>query len=104
MALPQMTDEQRAEALKKAAETRARRAAFKQRIAAGELTCAEALEQIDDPAVGKMRVPQFITAFPGYGKAKAAKLMDAAGIAENRRLTGLGARQREALIDAIDNA
>ena len=38
---------------------------------------------------------------PGLGKVKAHRLMEKLGIAESRRLRGLGARQREALIDAL---
>jgi len=49
-----------------------------------------------------MRVKQFIMAFPGWGKAKAEKLLAEIGIDEKRRLTGLGARQTEALIEALD--
>ena len=85
MALPKMTDEQRAEALKKAAETRARRAEVKEQIKAG-----------------KMRVKQFIAAFPGYGKARTEALMEEIGIDEKRRLAGLGDRQKDALIEALD--
>lgn len=102
MPLPQMTEEQRAEALKKAAETRARRAEFKEKIKAGKLTAKKALGMADDPAIGKMRVKQFIAAFPGYGKAKTEALMAEIGIDESRRLSGLGSRQTEALIAALD--
>lgn len=102
MALPQMTDEQRAEALKKAAETRARRAEYKEKIKAGKLTAKKAFDKLDDSALGKMRTSQFIAAFPGYGKAKTQALMEQIGIDEKRRLTGLGDRQREELIKALD--
>ena len=102
MALPQMTDEQRAEALKKAAETRARRAEYKAQIKEGKLSAAKAFEKVDDSAMGKMRVKQFIAAFPGYGKAKTEGLMEEVGIDEKRRLAGLGDRQKEALIAALD--
>ena len=80
MALPQMTDEQRAEALKKAAATRAKRAEYKENIKAGKLSAKKAFEEIDDPALGKMRVKQFIAAFPGFGKVSTEKLMAEIGI------------------------
>jgi ribosomal protein S13 len=35
---------------------------------------------------------------PGIGKIKAKRMMETLGIAENRRLRGLGDRQREALL------
>lgn len=102
MALPQMTDEQRAEALKKAAETRARRAEYKQQIKDGKLSAKDAFGKLDDSALGKMRVKQFVSAFPGYGKAKTEALLEEIGIDEKRRLTGLGERQKDALIEALD--
>ena len=101
MALPQMTDEQRAEALKKAAETRKARSEYRARIKAGEVTAAEALAQRDDPIVGKIKVTQFIQSFPGWGKAKAEKLMAEVGIPDNRRLAGLGENQAAQLADAL---
>lgn len=102
MALPKMTNEQRAEALKKAAETRARRAEVKEQIKAGKLSAKKAFDKVDDNAIGKMRVKQFIAAFPGYGKARTEALMEEIGIDEKRRLAGLGDRQKDALIEALD--
>ena len=45
---------------------------------------------------------QFIASFPGYGKAKTEALMAEVGIDETRRVGGLGERQKEALITALD--
>ena len=102
MPLPQMTDEQRAEALKKAAETRKARSEFRAKIKADKVTAKKALSQRDDPVVGKVKVSQFIQSFPGWGKAKAEKLMAEIGIPENRRLAGLGENQAAKLIEALD--
>ncbi len=102
MALPQMTEEQRAQALEKAKETRRKRAEVREKIKAGKLTAKKALEKRDDPIYGKIKVTQFIESFPGYGKAKAEKLMNEIGIAEGRRLSGLGDKQVAALIEALD--
>ena len=38
---------------------------------------------------------------PGYGKAKAAKVMSELKIAESRRLRGLGERQQAALLERL---
>ena len=102
MALPQMTEEQRAAALEKAKETRRKRAKVREDIKAGKLTAKKALSKRDDPIYGKIKVSQFIESFPGYGKAKAEKLMTEIGIAEGRRLSGLGEKQVSALIEALD--
>ena len=102
MALPQMTAEQRAAALEKAKETRRKRAEVREKIKAGKLTAKKALAKRNDPIYGKIKVSQFIESFPGYGKAKAEKLMTEIGIAEGRRLSGLGEKQVAALIEALD--
>lgn len=102
MALPQMTEEQRAAALEKAKETRRKRAEVREKIKDGKLTAKKALAKRDDPIYGKIKVSQFIESFPGYGKAKAEKLMAEIGIAEGRRLSGLGEKQVAALIEALD--
>ena len=101
MPLPQMTEEQRAAALAKAAETRRARSEFRAKIKAGEITAVDALAKRDDPIVGKIKVAQFLQSFPGWGKVRAAKLMEEIGIQENRRLAGLGERQVEKLVDAL---
>lgn len=102
MALPQMTDEQRKEALEKAKETRRKRAEVREKIKAGKLTAKKALAKRSDPIYGKIKVSQFIESFPGFGKAKAEKIMTEIGIAEGRRLAGLGEKQVAALIEALD--
>ena len=51
----------------------------------------------------RMKVKDLICSVPGYGEAKAAKLMDQIGISESRRVQGLGVRQREALVAALDH-
>ena len=48
-----------------------------------------------------MKVSALIESLPGYGKAKAAKIMDELSISASRRVKGLGARQREQLIEAL---
>ena len=101
MALPKMTDAQRADALEKAKETRRKRAEVRAKIKAGKLTAKKALAKRDDPIIGKIKVSQFIQSFPGFGKAKAEKIMAEIGIAENRRLSGLGDKQVAALIEAL---
>ena len=105
MALPQMTEEQRAEALKKAAETRKKRSEFRAKIKAGKVTAKKALSQRDDPIVGKIKVAQFIQSFPGWGKAKAEKLMDEIGIAEDRAVKyAADSRGTHAMYDAVECA
>lgn len=100
MALPQLSDEQRKEALKKAAEARHARAELREKIKSGSVTLESVLES-DDPIACRMKVSTLIESLPGYGKAKAAKIMDELGISASRRVKGLGARQREQLLAAL---
>lgn len=51
--------------------------------------------------VGRMKVSTLIETLPGYGKAKAEKIMAELKIAESRRLKGLGERQEAALLDRL---
>lgn len=98
MALPNLSDADRQAALKKAAEARLKRAELRAKIKAGNLTFAQVMAKKDDPIVARMKVSTLIESLPGYGKAKAAKIMEDLKISESRRVQGLGARQREALM------
>ena len=100
MALPQLTDEQRKAALEKAAQARHARAELRANIKSGKVTLEEVLDS-DDPIANRMKVSALIESLPGYGKAKAAKIMDELGISASRRVKGLGARQREQLLEVL---
>ena len=100
MALPQLTDEQRKAALEKAAQARHQRAELREKIKSGKVTLEDVLES-DDPIASRMKVSTLIESLPGYGKAKAAKIMDELGISASRHVKGLGARQREQLVEAL---
>lgn len=100
MALPQLTDEQRKAALEKAAAARHARAELREKIKKGETTLQEVLDS-EDPIAARMKVSALIESLPGYGKAKAAKIMNELGISPSRRVKGLGARQREQLLEAL---
>lgn len=97
--LPELSDEQRAEALKKAAEARRIRAEVKDRLKMGFLTFDELLAEADSiDNVGKLKTLAALESMPGLGKVKARRLMSEIGIADNRRLRGLGEAQRRRLI------
>ncbi|MFZ1490250.1 MAG: integration host factor, actinobacterial type [Ilumatobacteraceae bacterium] len=95
---PQLTPEQRTAALAKAAEARAARAEVKARLKMGSLTLAEALAS-DESSVGKLKVVSMLESLPGVGKVKARKIMEDIGIADNRKVQGLGTQQRKALLE-----
>ncbi len=97
---PQLTPEQRANALAKAAEARAARAELKNQLKIGSVSLAEALSSTSS-TVGKLKVVSLLESLPGVGKVKARKIMDEIGIADNRRVQGLGAQQKLALLDQL---
>ncbi len=96
---PALTPEQRQAALDKAAKVRRDRAEVKEKLKMGSLSLSDLLERADmDETVGKMKVLSVLESLPGLGKVKARRLMDSVGISESRRLQGLGANQRDALL------
>ncbi len=99
MALPQLTPEQRKAALDKAAASRRERAEVKNRLKHSGASIAEVLAQGEtNEVIGKMRVFDLLQAMPGVGKVRAEQLMNRLKISHSRRVRGLGANQREALV------
>lgn len=97
---PQLTAEQRQAALEKAAVARRARAEVKDRLKMGSLSLQElfALAESDE-IISKIKVLALLESLPGVGKVKARRVMDDVGIAETRRVQGLGAQQRARLLE-----
>jgi len=96
---PQLTDEQRKAALAKAAEARRVRAEVKELLKTGSLRLSELVERAEtDNILAGLKVERVIASMPGTGKIKAKRMMETLGIADNRRLRGLGDKQKEALL------
>jgi guanylate kinase len=91
---PQLTPEQRKEALLKAAISRKRRAEVKMKIKSGEFTIDSILElAATDEAIAKMRVKDLLESLSGVGKVRAQSLMERLNISPTRRIQGLGRLQ-----------
>jgi transposase len=98
VALPPLTPEQRQAALEKAAASRRERAEVKNRLKNSGASIVDVLrEGQSNEVVGKMRVVDLLQSMPGLGKVRARQLMERLGIAESRRVRGLGAKQVAAL-------
>ena len=98
MSLPPLSPDQRAAALEKAARVRRERAGVKDRLKHGQATLPDVLEQsATDDVIGKMKVSALLESMPGVGKVRARQLMERYGIAESRRIRGLGDNQRAGL-------
>jgi hypothetical protein len=99
---PVLSPEQRQAALEKAARARRARAELKEKLKMGSVSLSDLLARSSgDEIIGKMKVLAVIESLPGVGKVKARRTMEEIGIAENRRVQGLGAQQRQALLDAF---
>lgn len=99
---PQLSEEQRQQALAKAAEARRVRAEVKELLKTGSMTVSELLARAEsDEIVAGLKVESLLSSLPGTGKIKAKRLMESLGIAENRRVRGLGEKQKEALLKEL---
>lgn len=96
--LPELTDEQRKANLARAAQARRERTEFKNLVKDGALSFADA---IADERAKRIRVREILMSVPGVGRAKAEDVMRKLGIADNRRVQGLGCRQRELIIELV---
>jgi hypothetical protein len=99
MPLPVLNEEQRRQALEKAAEARRKRAEVKGELKSGKRTLSDILTDQGGDTVGKMKVSTVLESLPGVGKVRARKLMEKLDISASRRVRGLGAKQRSALLD-----
>lgn len=96
---PILTIAQRAQALERATLSRRLRAEIKGRVKRGEITVNQVLEMADtEPAIAKMRVSELLESRVGVGKIRALALMEKLHISPSRRIQGLGAHQRRALL------
>ena len=91
---PQLTAEQRQQALLKAAISRKRRAEVKSKMKNGEISIDDILllAKTED-AIAKMRVKELLESLSGVGKVRAQSLMERLNISPSRRIQGLGRLQ-----------
>jgi len=105
VALPQLTPEQRADALAKAAIARRERAAVKNRLKYAQGLLSEVIaDGKNSDIVGKMKVSALLESMPGVGRVRARQIMDEVGISETRRVRGLGNNQIAALIERFEQS
>ncbi|ALL79411.1 hypothetical protein AD006_29525 (plasmid) [Pseudonocardia sp. EC080610-09] len=98
MVVPHLTAHERAAALDKALAARRVRAQVKARLQCAEISIEEVLQQSEtSDALKQMKVSDLIEALPNFGAGRTQALMARLGIAPNRRIRGLGERQRTAL-------
>jgi hypothetical protein len=99
---PVLSAEQRNAALAKAAAVRIARSELKEKLKAGAMTLEDVFAAGDsDDVVAKLKVLTMLESLPGLGKVKARRVMDEVGIADTRRVKGLGPQQRTALLQQL---
>ena len=91
---PQLTAEQRQQALLKTADSRKRRAEVKSKMKNSEISIDDILllAKTED-AIAKMRVKELLESLSGVGKVRAQSLMERLNISPSRRIQGLGRLQ-----------
>jgi hypothetical protein len=103
---PPLTPEARAAAAAKGVRARQVRAQVRTGLADGSVQVADVLREgqgSDDRAriLARMKVVELLSSFRGIGPIRAADIMEAIGIAANRRVGGLGPRQVEEITHLI---
>ena len=96
---PPLTEEQRRQALEKAAIARRKRAELKDELKRGATSLKDLLGRTQDEIVGKMKVSTVLESLPGVGRVRAKKIMERLDISESRRMRGLGQKQKDNLLN-----
>ncbi len=96
---PQLSQEQRAQALLKAKLSRQERARVKTLYKNNEISFSEVLDlALTNEAIAKMRVLELIESKAGVGKIRGRALLEKMEISLTRRIQGLGRHQRTQLL------
>lgn len=80
---------------------RSKRAELRAKLKKGAITLQDVLDSADDEVIARMRVTYLIQSLPQVGKVTSQKIMSEIGINENRRVQGLGKRQRSELLKRL---
>jgi len=81
-------------------EARSARVDVQRHLKSGDLSLEDVFQRADsDEAIARTRVKILLQNLPGVGSRGAVNTMEELGIAPNRRVGGLGSRQREELLD-----
>jgi hypothetical protein len=95
-----LSPEQRAESLKKAAAARSARRSLLDEIRAGRMDLGDLFAREDEVFLA-IPIRTLLLALPGVGVKSADDFLAEARIDRGRRVRGLGNRQRQALLDWV---
>lgn len=99
MALPTLTNEQRLENLEKAMAARSANAKLREALKTHQILFKDLLERED---AQRLRVRYVLESMEGVGQSKATTILRRCSISENRRVRGLGRKQKESLISEVE--
>lgn len=104
MALRELSKEERDTARKKALAARMERAQLKQDFGAGRISFEDVLRRAEgSEAIARLKTLELLESLPGVGRVTATRVLEDLGISENRRIGGLGVKQRSALDKHLDD-
>ncbi|MEY8678911.1 integration host factor, actinobacterial type [Granulimonas faecalis] len=89
-----------AKPVSRAAQTRKLRSDLLANIKSGAVSPADVLDAVDD-AARSLTVVRFLSALPGWDRARATAFMEEVGISAGRTLRGLGKKQRARVVEAV---
>ena len=69
----------------------------------GSISLRDAIDRTpNDEVIAKTKVLTVLESLPRLGKVKSRRLLEAIGIAESRRMQGLGEHQKAKLLQALE--
>lgn len=95
--VPTLTTEERMAALDKALEARKKRSSALQELKQGKIS-VEDLLNTQDECLRRIKIYDLLRVYKGIGERKAPRIMEELGIAQSRRIGGLGWKQKEKLL------
>ena len=101
MTVPQLTEDDRNNALAKAQEMRSKRMELRKKLKSGQIKLEDIFEDMENEVIARMRVKYLLESLPQIGKITAKKIMEEIGIDESRRIQGLGPRQKKSFLDKL---
>lgn len=100
--IPHRSNAERAEALAVARKVRTERGEAMKKLKSGELSASAVLERSSDNLFAKIKVKSFLMSVPSIGNKKAELIMSEMRLDPEKRIGGLGAKQKQIILELIE--